>query len=232
MTPEAVSAHSFTPSQLENQRVFRVGPGASMPEQPGDAADRRLKKLGILVGATAVDLAESWGAEKLLVQIREQLTEHVRSNAKRNQNKAIFSGIAFVEDVASDEVYVLGMNALLRGMTGLEEVSYPSPTAKLISGWTNLGSYASGKFGGEDRPFWKKPWNVVNAVNTEAAIGLLEELPLGIGKAVEAVHAKIDEKLSKSEAVQFATGIASAAVTGYHIEKNMVQASHKASAAQ
>ncbi len=237
MTAESRAEHTFTPKQLENQRLFRVGPGAFEPEQPGDKGKRVVRKLAVFTGATAADLAESWGAELLLDKVNEHLLPHdveVRASMgdkKLLNNESLMGAIGFIEDVASDEAYVLGMNAILRGMTGLEEVSYPSPTAKLIAGWTNLGSFASGRF--QDwvndagkvvwkRPFYMKPWNIVNAVNAEAAIGLLEELPLGVGKAVEKLHGFIDRKLSKSEAVQFVEGTARAGVTGYHIVKNMM----------
>lgn len=236
MSAEAASHIAFTPAQLENQRLFRVGP--AMTEHPGDKAKRIQRKLTILAGATAADLAEGAGAEWLLGKIKqraiisqEQIVNEMPdwdekkegAKSKLIQKKALFSGLGFVEDAASDELYVVGMNAILRGMTGLDEVSYPTPTARVISGWTNLLSFASGKFE-KKQGFWKKPWNFVNAVNVEAAIGLLEEVP-GIGRAVERAHAAMDHKLSKSEAIQFGNAIAMTAVTGYHIEKNMVNAS-------
>jgi len=234
MTVEFESAKTFTPKQLENQRLFGVGPGSEIPEQSGDKAKRVWRKLEIFTAATAADLGESWGAEKLLGRIEEAMVPKdlvQQGNPAALQRASLFSGIGFVEDMASDEVYSMGMNAILRGLTGLDEVSYATPTAKLISGWTNLGSFASGKFQDtinserkvvQEFAFWKKPWNLVNAVNAEAFIELLEELPIGIGKGVKKVHNAIDEKFKKSELLQFANGVASAAVTGYHIEKNMV----------
>lgn len=236
MTPEMHSEHGFSPSQLERQRLFGVGPGASMPEQPGDKAKRVRNKVSILAAATAADLGESWVAEKLLDKLGEHMidAEKIAANdPKAIQKKGIFYGALFVEDGVSDEAYAMGMNALLRGMTGLEEVSYPSPTARFIEGWTNLGSFASGKF--QDAvdqhgkkieklklKVWQKPWNVVNAVNAEAFIGLLEELPLGVGAVVKKTHDVIDTTLTKSEPVQFANGVARSLVTGYHIVRNMI----------
>ncbi len=213
----------FTPAQLENQRLFRVGPFAE-PEQPGDKGKRVARKLAIFTGATAADLAESWGAEKIIDHLESRMVDF--DLIKRNDPKAItknayFGGIAFIEDAMSDELYVLGMNALLRGWTGLEEANYVSPTAKFISGWTNLGSWASGKFGGKEKKFYQKPFNFVNAVNVEAAIGLLEEVPF-LGKGVAKAHAWANSKISSSEAFQLANAAVTVAVAGYNIEKNIV----------
>ncbi len=236
MSAEFSPQTMFTPSQLENQRLFGVGPGALMPEQPGDKGKRVLRKFAIFTGATAADLAESWGAEKLLEKIGERLVnkEKIATNDPKAINKqALFYGIGFVEDGVSDELYTMGMNTLLRCMTFLDEVSYTSTTAGFIEGWTNLGSFASGKF--QDSidqdgnviehmklKVWQKPWNVVNAVNTEAFIGLLEELPIGIGAVVKKTHRAIDTALSKSEPVRFANGVAKMVATGYHIARNMM----------
>jgi len=241
MTAEFGSQTMFTQSQLENQRLFNVGPMA-MPEQAGDKAKRVTRKLMIFAGATTADLLESSGAEFLMEKIKgkkitplqekldnmptgtpEQISEKLKQEKKVVNVKSFFSAGAFVEDGISDELYVMGMNAMLRKLTGLEEVSYVTPTAKFISGWTNLLSFASGKFT-KTKEFWKKPWNVINAVNVESGIGLLEEAPFGIGKMIAWGHDAFDEKLKKSEAVQLANGVALAAVTGYHIEKNMVNA--------
>ncbi len=221
MTTEAIFERMFTPVQLENQRLFRVGPVA-MPEQPGDKGKRVIRKAAIFAGATAADLAESWGAEKVLKKIEDKFVTNIQDETRKARNHALFSGVQFVEDGASDELYVLGMNAILRGITGLEAVSYASPLSRWISGWTNLGSYVSGRFSEEGRVFWKKPWNVVNAVNVEAAIGLLEEMPF-VGKGVEKAHTWANAKIAGSEAFQFLNGVATGAVTGYHIDKNMIQ---------
>jgi hypothetical protein len=230
MTPEFGSAPNFTPAQLENQRLFRVGPSVTL-ELPGDKAKRVVRKLAIFTAATAADLAESWAAEKILRKIKTKMVNDdlvQQGDPDAVRKGAYFSGIGFVEDMVSDEVYAMGMNAILRGMTGLADASYPSPTARFISHWTNLGSYASGKFAGLEQ-FWKKPWNIVNAVNAEAAIGLFEELPFGIGKAVAWAHKGVDGLLNK-EATKLVNGIVGAAVTGYHIEKNMVNPVRQASA--
>lgn len=215
-----MTAEVFTPKQLENQRLFKVGPGAALPEMPGDTSRRVRNKAMTLVLSTAGDLVESWGAEALLDKVGERVSE------------PISYGMAFVEDAASDELYDIGMNVILRRATGLDEVSYSTPTAKFAAGWLNLLSFASGKFqntideslesGIKKLAFWKKPWNFVNAVNTEAAIGLLEEIPFGIGNAIQRAHALIDKKLTKSDALQFVNKISGAAVTGYHVNRNMM----------
>lgn len=236
MTAEVLTERAFTPKQLENQRLFGVGPGASMPEQPGDKGKRLRNKAIIFAAATAADLGESWAAEALLEKIHDRMVDKVDlqlNDPAAIRRNAIFSGIGFVEDMASDEAYSMGMNAILRKLTGLEEVSYASPTAKQIEGWTNLASFASGRFQNPvdehhevieelKLKFWQKPWNFVNAINAEALVGLLEELPFGIGTSIKKGHARVDEKFRKSELLQLANGVAKAAVTGYHIERNMV----------
>lgn len=236
MTAEFSPQHTFTQSQLENQRLFNVG-SIAMPEQAGDKSKRVWRKLTIFTGATTLDLAESWGSEALLDKVHEVLlpSEGERKDSmtevKRINNEATMGALGFVEDGISDELYGVGMNAILRNMTGLDEAVYASPTAKFIAGWTNLGSFASGRFQdtrNEDGEvvkklaFWKKPWNLVNSVNAEAFIGLLEEIPFGVGNNVAKAHAYVDRKLTTSEAVQLVDGTARAAVTGYHIVKNIV----------
>jgi hypothetical protein len=230
MNAEAVLPR-FTPQQLENQRLFQVG--APMPEQAGDKGKRMRNKFAIFVAATGADLIEGWGAEKIIEKFVDPNIEAMPEE-KQKRAKVFKSGGMFVEDGVSDEIYNVGMNAILRNITGLEEVAYASPTAKFISGWTNLLSFASAKFNdtfNEDgsllkkMAFWKKPWNVVNAVNVEAALGLFEEAPFGIGSTVVRMHSAFDNKLRKSEALQLANTAATLFVTGYHIEKNMVQGS-------
>lgn len=234
MKVEMASERVFTSSQLENQRLFGVGPGAEMPELPGDKAKRVQRKLTILVAATIADVGESCISENVLKAIKGHMVDEDRVKAgdlQAIQRSSYFSGIGFVEDMASDELYSMGMNALLRHLTGLDDVTYATPTAKLIGGWTNLASFASGKFQDmvdknhkvvQKLEFWKKPWNLVNAVNAEAFIGLLEELPIGIGSGVKKIHSTIDRNYKKSELLQFADGVAKALVTGYHIEKNVI----------
>lgn len=236
MTVEHVSEQPFTSSQIENQRLFKVGPSAHESEQPGDKGKRIRNKALIFTAATAADLGESWIAESLLEKLGERMVDKAavaEKDQKALNNKALFFGIGFVEDGISDELYAVGMNSVLRGMTGVEEAAYATPTAKFIEGWTNLGTFASGKFQDtvnqhgeviEEKKLkvWQKPWNVVNAVNAEAFIGLLEELPIGIGKTVEKMHASFDKVLTESEAVQLTNGVAKMLVTGYHIARNMV----------
>lgn len=241
MMAEVLTERAFTPKQLENQRLFGVGPGASMPEQPGDKWKRikpKFVKLVVLAGATGLDLLEGGIAEAILEPRGKQLNElgkkiesmsevkHDELVAKREaqldfvQKKTRHNIVAFVEDGVSDEIYVMGMNAILRKLTGLPDVSYPSATARFISNWTNLLSWTSAKFG--EKKFWMKPWNFVNAVNVEAAIGLIEEVPLGVGKTATKVHDFMDKKLTKSEALQFVNGVALSAVTAINITKNMI----------
>lgn len=236
MTTEAVFARAFTPKQLENQRLFRVGPSV-MPEQPGDTAKRVVRKAAILAGSTALDLAESGLFEKLIKPKEDTLdalkkkawdmtgiTTSDAQSAKRAEQvrfvkeRTKLNVVEFVEDGLSDELQVVGMNAILRKMTGLDEVSYPSATARFISNWTNLLAWTSAKF--NRMKFWKKPWNVVNAVNVEAAIGLLEEVP-GVGKLVERAHGAVNTLLTK-EGVQLVNGVAVGAVSAINITKNMI----------
>lgn len=156
--------------------------------------------------------------------------------------------VEFAEEWASDWTYSSMANGWVRLMTGVDDAKYVSETAAFLGDWGNVISqvffedYLFGKKDPSD-PKNKTPKRIpliknkdgkaifslnlaypsmdfVNAVNVEAALRLIEEVPV-LGDGVAWAHEQTD-KLLDTPAGRWLNTFASKGILGFHIGKNVI----------
>lgn len=236
MTP----APQYSESQLGFQRLLL--PERKNESQPGDGMKRVGINTSILVGATAVDLAESHLVDAIwrnpMDRMVEHAREHISQDAAKTRQGVKFAG-EFIEEWASDSAYTSLANAWLRMMTGVPTVTYVSETSAFIGDWVNGISqvfggdklyptrfvHTSGELKGKPMQGFLgvklayQTMDFINPVNVEAALRLVEELPV-VGKGVAWLHEKTDHLLASTIA-RFGNNAAAKGILGFHIGKNV-----------
>lgn len=227
-----------TQSELDFQRWLI--PEKKAESVPGDVAKRIGINSTVFLASTSLDLAEShlvdavWRRpmHKMLHAIEERGPKFLES-ARRTQG--VYLAGEFIEEWASDTFYKNAANQWATKMTGDPSVKYVSETAEFMSDWMNVVSqvWLSDKFyptkfvGKDGKPMTglfgiKKAYQTmdfINPVNVEAALRLMEEIPV-LGGGIEWLHRKADHMLEQSKTRLLST-IAAKGVLGYHIGRNV-----------
>ncbi len=235
---DQTQAPQYTQSQLDFQRWLI--PENKAQSVPGDAAKRVGINSTVLLTSTGADLVEShlvdaaWRRpmHRWLTATRERGPKFAES--ARKVQGVHFAG-EFIEEWASDTLYKNVANKWAAMMTGDPNVKYVSETSEFMSDWMNVVSqvWLSDKFyptkfvGKDGKPMTglfgiKKAYQTmdfINPVNVEAAIRLMEELPV-LGGGVAWLHKKTDHMLETSKA-RLASSFAAKGVLGYHIGRNV-----------
>jgi|GEM_PF-741229 len=228
----------YTQSELDFQRWLI--PEKKAESKSGDAAKRIGINSTVFLTSTGADLAEShlvdavWRRpmHRWLTATRERGPKFTES--ARKVQGVHFAG-EFIEEWASDTVYKNVANKWAAMMTGDPKVKYVSETSEFMSDWMNVVSqvWLSDKFyptkfvGHDGKPMTglfgiKKAYQTMdfmNPVNVEAALRLMEELPV-LGRGVTWLHKKTDHMLETSKA-RLASSFAAKGVLGYHIGRNV-----------
>lgn len=242
----------YTESEKGFQQLFNVGPHAKDGEVKGIAVKRLGANAGMLAAGTAADLLETevvhrvmhHAVEPALKKISgEQTTineyvlkhasEHLKDwqveeahktfveNAKKTRN-AVVLGSEFIEEWGSDTLFGSLANSWIRYLTGVEDAHYVTESSAFLADWTNTIAQVFMMKQREGLPTWKKSENWLNPVNVEAAFRMVEELPLGVGKAFAALRQKANHALEHSPVVRTANTAAAKGILGFHIGKNVM----------
>jgi hypothetical protein len=147
--------------------------------------------------------------------------------------------VEFAEEWLSDGVYASLANAWVRHATGMDDAKYVSETAAFIADWSNTlyQVFGGDKFLPERFVYPKgdpkagepmrtklgikkayQTMDFINSVNVEAAIRVVEEVPV-VGDGVSWLHEKFD-KLIESTIGQKANTLVAKGMLGYHVGRN------------
>ncbi|MFZ5534764.1 MAG: hypothetical protein ACOY3M_01250 [Patescibacteria group bacterium] len=238
MSKESQPTRAYTPAEQGFQRLLIRE--QKHESQPGDGLRRLGINSSLLIGSTALDLAESHLVDAVIRnpmhdrihQIKEK-GPNFTEQAKRAQG--VQFAAEFVEEWASDSIYANMANAWVRAMTGMDDAKYVSETAAFLAEWGNVISqvFLADRLYGKTKTHHghtvpqtygkvKLAYasaDFLNPVNVEAAIRVMEEVPV-IGKAVSWMHDKTDHLL-ETAAVRLGSGIAGKGILGYHIGRNV-----------
>ena len=238
MHKESLPVKQYTPAEQGFQRLLI--PEKKHESQPGDSLKRLGINTSILLGATAVDLAESHLVDAVIRnpmhdrihELKEKGPQFVEA-AKSAQGKQF--ALEFVEEWASDSIYAGIANAWVRAMTGVDGAKYVSETSAFLAEWGNVISqvFLADRLYGKTKvvhnhtvpqTYGKMKLayasaDLFNPVNVEAAFRIVEEMPI-VGNAVSWFHEKTDHLLETASS-KLGQSIFGKAVTGYHIGKNI-----------
>lgn len=238
MTKESQPTRAYTPAEQGFQRLLIRE--QKQESQPGDG----LKRLGInttmLVGSTALDLAESHLVDAVIRNPMHEKIHEIKAKGPQFAEQAktaqgVQFAAEFIEEWASDSIYANIANAWVRMMTGKEDAKYVSETAAFIAEWGNVVSqvFLADRLYGKTKvhhghtvpqTYGKVKLayasaDFLNPVNVEAAIRVMEDVPV-IGKAVSFLHDKTDHLL-ETAALRLGSSIAGKGILGFHIGKNV-----------
>lgn len=272
MSAESAPNKQFTASEQQFQRLLLREQRSQ--SQPGDSWKRLSLNTSILLGATAVDLAESHLVDKF---IRNPMKENVtvaKAASKEAETKfdvdafkaahkeigdeqmegaitkakeALWKpaqnmqgkkyALEFVEEWASDNAYASLANAWVRLMTGKENAHYVTETSAVLADLFIIWSQVFNdnavypkrfrKAGSVEEPQrgWrgiKKAYEAadfVSSVNVEAALRILEEVPV-VGDGFAWLHHKSDQ-LIESTIGRWANTAFAKGILGFHIGRNV-----------